>query len=518
MTGCAMDDGFTVAADGSYAARLSSGPGSGGAAWFPERWTLEGPEPYAVPLPGGQPEEPDSQVLPLADGRVLIARRSGDRQLLALLYPSGDGTGELDLGAVEAERLALLPPAPCGTRAYGTAPAADGRSTGIWLLAGGSSGGPERVAVVDGRCAGGAWLDREGRLLAVDRTESGEAGRTKTVVVDLGRGGEISPLLQITEESNDRLLRADPDSGLLLVRSDAPGEDRLGWGVLGSHRPVRFPEVLHPAQARLTPFAVQPRQMLLPESCAVALRVDAAQGTWLAVWRPGLRELRHLAAPPGWLAGKGLWTEDGELRVPYSTPGTPCGLARLRAPLPEPEGETARHPAPPAPEPRPGAQPEPPTPREPTGGDQAQPVRQEPTRQEPAPQTPVRPESAPQEPAWHEPVRPEPPGVKPEVPPARRPDPRAAFEREREPGPEPRPEPGPQRGGAVSDTPSDVTSVQHRGHAAKPSASGSVPPRAAAQPAGGGFSAGSTGVFGALADPVSKPVPLQQAPLASGTA
>ncbi|NGO72586.1 hypothetical protein, partial [Streptomyces boncukensis] len=347
MTACVMDDGFTVAADGSYAARLCARPGS--ADWFPERWTLGGPEPYAVPLPGERPETADSQVLPLADGRVLIARRTGEQYAPALLYPSGPDTGELPLGAVAVERLTLLPPAPCGRRAYGLAPGADGRSTGVWLLAGGGSGAPERVAEIAGHCAGGAWLDREGRLLAVDRTPyaeppggeppgaagppgSPEAGArragaavTKTVVADLARGGEVSPLLQITEDSNDRLLRADPDSGLLLVRSDAPGEDRLGWGVLGSHRPVRFPEVLHPAHARLTPFAVQPRQMLLPESCAVALRVDAAQGTWLAVWRPGLRELRHIAAPPGWLTGNGLWTADGELRVPYATSHTPCG-------------------------------------------------------------------------------------------------------------------------------------------------------------------------------------------------
>lgn len=73
------------------------------------------------------------------------------------------------------------------------------------------------------------WLDRAGRLLALDREQG---GRVKAVVVDLGRGGEMSPLLQITEDSNDRVLLADPDSGLLLVRSDAPspGHERLGWG------------------------------------------------------------------------------------------------------------------------------------------------------------------------------------------------------------------------------------------------------------------------------------------------
>ncbi|NEE36838.1 hypothetical protein G3M53_66970, partial [Streptomyces sp. SID7982] len=67
---------LTLTADGAYAARLTAAPGPPGErAWYPERWTLDGPEPYAVPLPLDQPEEADSEVAPLADGRVLIRRR-----------------------------------------------------------------------------------------------------------------------------------------------------------------------------------------------------------------------------------------------------------------------------------------------------------------------------------------------------------------------------------------------------------------------------------------------------------
>ncbi|MCW7991815.1 hypothetical protein XF35_43225, partial [Streptomyces platensis subsp. clarensis] len=44
---------FTITANGAYAARLA---GSGDALYV-ERWTLDGPEPYAVPLPLAQPEE-----------------------------------------------------------------------------------------------------------------------------------------------------------------------------------------------------------------------------------------------------------------------------------------------------------------------------------------------------------------------------------------------------------------------------------------------------------------------------
>ncbi|MEU3843362.1 hypothetical protein AB0E88_25390 [Streptomyces sp. NPDC028635] len=339
MTACAIEPpaadedglspqaGCVITADGGYAARLAHD----GESPFPERWTLGGPEPYAVPLPGNQPEEAGSEVQPMADGRVLIKRRVGERYDFCLLYPTGPGTGEAPLGAVTPPQdgaLRLLPPAPGGERAY--ALAVGPRSSTVWLVAGGAFG-PERLAEVPGRCSGGVWLDHAGRMLALDR-ENG--GRTKTVVVDLGRDGEVSPLLQIAEASDDRLLLADPDSGLLLISSDAPspGEPRLGWGVMGSTLPVRFPESLRLPECRVTPFAVQPGQVLTPESCAVALRIDGPLGTWAGMWRPAERQVHHLAAPAGWLTGAGLVTPEGELLLPYTTAEVPCGLARLSVP------------------------------------------------------------------------------------------------------------------------------------------------------------------------------------------
>lgn len=87
---------LVITADGAYAARLARS----GDCWFPERWTLDGPEPYAVPLPGHQPEEPGTQVQPMADGQVLIHRRAAGRHTFTLLYPTGPGTGEHPLGAI----------------------------------------------------------------------------------------------------------------------------------------------------------------------------------------------------------------------------------------------------------------------------------------------------------------------------------------------------------------------------------------------------------------------------------
>ncbi|MEV8591711.1 hypothetical protein [Streptomyces sp. NPDC052012] len=346
MTACAIEPstghedgaappGCTITADGSYAARLARS----GDSLFPERWTLDGPEPYAVPLPGNQPEEPGTEVQPLSDGRVLVHRLVDGRHAFSLLYPTGPGTGELPLGAVECPdgdtRLSLLPPAPCGERAYAVAVGAG--STALWLVAGGAFG-PERLAEIPGRCSGGVWLDRAGRMLALDR-ETG--GRTKAVVVDLERGGEVSPLLQIAAESDDRVLLADPDSGLLLIRSDAPspGSGRLGWGVLGSTLPVRFPECLRLPDCAVTPFAIQPGQVLTPEGCAVALRIDGPLGSWVGVWRPAERRVHHLPAPEGWLTGSGLWTQEGVLRLPYATAAVPCGVAGLNAPAREEKPE-----------------------------------------------------------------------------------------------------------------------------------------------------------------------------------
>ena len=132
-----------ITVDGSYAARLAQDGGS----WFPERWTLDGPEPYAVPLPGNQPEEPGTEVQPMGDGRVLIRRFADGRHNFSLLYPTGPTTGELPLGAVECPEegavLRLLPPAPCGEKAY--ALAVGPRSSAVWLVAGGAFG-PEHLA------------------------------------------------------------------------------------------------------------------------------------------------------------------------------------------------------------------------------------------------------------------------------------------------------------------------------------------------------------------------------------
>jgi hypothetical protein len=122
--------------------------------------------------------------------------------------------------------------------------------------------------------------------------------------------------------------------------------------VLGSTLPVRFPECLRIDGCTLTPFAIQPGQVLTPEGCGVALRVEGSAGSWVGVWRPAARQVRHLPAPEGWLPGVGLWSRDGELQLPYATVEVPCGVARVRAEASENgtgTGTGTPDPAPPAP-------------------------------------------------------------------------------------------------------------------------------------------------------------------------
>lgn len=90
----------------------------------------------------------------------------------------------------------------------------------------------------------------------------------------------------------------------------------------------------------MTPFAIQPGQVLMPENCAVALRIDGPSGTWVGLWRPSERQVHHLPAPEGWLTGAGLWSREGVLQLPYATGTVAYGVARVQAPAAQPERAT----------------------------------------------------------------------------------------------------------------------------------------------------------------------------------
>ncbi|MFB7907608.1 alpha/beta fold hydrolase [Kitasatospora sp. NPDC056076] len=316
---------FSFATDGSHAACLAAAADSG---WYVESWRLP-PDgspavPAALPLSGNRSEQLRSQLVALPDGSVLVCRHDGERHDLVRLSYGGNGTVEQQLASLRMPGLRLLP--------LPVAPGADPRTpvaialgtdtrpaTTAWLIrADGSE--PVQVAEIPGLHGGGAWLDHAGALLALDRVAG---GLVRSVVLDL-RSGTTTPLLEIGEHSNDRLVLFDPDSRFAMVRSDAPGTDRLGWGVLGGGEPLRFPECLHVSGMFLRPVAL--RQAA--DGPRVAVQIDHGAGSALALWRPAVGRLDPLPVSPGRLGAVGHWDGAG-LRIPYSSPDHPAALATL---------------------------------------------------------------------------------------------------------------------------------------------------------------------------------------------
>ncbi|MFJ2187873.1 alpha/beta hydrolase family protein [Kitasatospora sp. NPDC087861] len=316
---------FTFATDGSHAACLASAADGG---WYVESWRLPsngGPAtPLALPLSGNRSESLRSQLVALPDGSVLVCRHDGERHDLVHLSYGENAAVEQQLATIRMPGLRLLP-LPAAPGAGPRTPVAlalgtDTRpATTAWLVRTDGSE-PEQVAEIPGLHGGGAWLDHAGLLLSLDRVN---AGLVRSVVLDLRRG-VTTPLLEIGERSNDRLVLFDPDSRFAMVRSDAPGTDRLGWGVLGGGAPLRFPECLHVAGMFLRPVAL--RQTA--DGPRVAVQVDHGAGSALALWRPSAGRLDPLPVPPGRLGAVGHWDE-AALRLPYSSPDHPAALAAL---------------------------------------------------------------------------------------------------------------------------------------------------------------------------------------------
>ncbi|MFJ5232295.1 alpha/beta fold hydrolase [Kitasatospora sp. NPDC088391] len=304
---------FTFAGDGSHAACLAAGADG---RWSVESWRLDGPGP-AVPTALAPPEDLRSQLLALPDGRVLVCRHDGDRHTVLLLAA---GEPERVLAGLRTAGLRML--AAPGDGQVAVLLGTDARAvTTVWLLAADGSA-PHRVAELPGLYGGGVWLDAAGRLLALDRIADGPV---KTVVLDFELGA-TTPLLELGEGSSDRLLLCDPATGLGLLRSDAPGVDRLGWAVIGGAEPARFPDCLHRPGRLLRPVAVSPH--LPGVEPRVVLQIDRGAAATLAVWRPSEGRLEPLPVPPGQWGAVGHWSAAG-LRMPYSAPDRPAALATL---------------------------------------------------------------------------------------------------------------------------------------------------------------------------------------------
>src|SRR6266545_5481444 len=319
---------FRFSPSGARAACLA---GSGDGDLALEAWSFGGAAPSWRRLALERPVTLGVQLLPLDDGRVLLCRsESSHSHQLSLVEPEATGAARervLAMMACQGLRLLSGPGAEEGGRGTGAAHDAPARALAIafdergastlWRV---SERRPwlERLAEVPGLLLGGAWLDRAGAVLGADRMERPEDGPAKVIAVDL-TDGSWSTLLDVAERSNDRLLLASPRSGLVVVSTDAPGEARLGWTLLG-RQPVRFPPALR--RQGLRPLATD------PEGQQVLLKVEAGVRSRLATYDPAADRLAPVQTPDGHIGNTACW-ERGALRFPFSTPAHPTGVATV---------------------------------------------------------------------------------------------------------------------------------------------------------------------------------------------
>lgn len=329
-------DKFRFSPNGMTAVCIA-GDGQGGQ--YLETWSFTEPSPRWWPLPLAEAVTPHTQPIPLDDGRVMLWRQRPqadtpngshaawkdivlpDQCMILMLEQIEDPPPERVLGVIQSDGLVglRLLPAP-GPDPVAVAIAIDNRGhSTIWQLA---AYPPHlrQLAQIPSLLLGGAWLDRAGTFLGVDRAEGD--GPAKTVAVNL-QDGSWTPLLSVSKTSNDRLLGCAPGSGLLLVSTDAPGEERLGWAKLGSGQPVRFPDTLHRPDHTTHPLTFDPHGQ------RVLLQLDEGVCSRLAVYTPASDHLTPVNIPAGCIPRAACWTGD-LIRFPFSTPSEPPGVATVR--------------------------------------------------------------------------------------------------------------------------------------------------------------------------------------------
>ncbi|MGI9063735.1 MAG: alpha/beta hydrolase family protein, partial [Pseudonocardiaceae bacterium] len=286
-----------------------------------ESWTLTAEEATSRPITSIT-TRPGAHALPLDDGRILLLRSEETDPArphdLVLLQPQGDGFAEHRLGEISALLGGYLLPSPSAARfAFVVARDDPGQST-IWRL---SASPPwiERVVQVPGCLSGGVWLDGHAGVLAVNQIS--ESHRSSGIVIDLAEGS-WRRIWSVSDRSTDRIVLYSPASTLLVVSSDAAGEERLGWGRLGEET-VHFPESLH------RPGHI--RRALALDSAGERLLVEEVHGavSQLFIYTPADQCLRQLGGPPGTASSPASWVGD-LIRFRFSTPDQPPTLATVR--------------------------------------------------------------------------------------------------------------------------------------------------------------------------------------------
>lgn len=285
-----------------------------------EHWALaDGHAEYrTIPYPR---IERRTHPLPLDDGRILLLRSEGNstsgRHALTLLLPSPQRIIRRRLADIPALGAHLVPNQDAG--ALGLLVTIDNpEHSTIWRI---SDSLPhiEPIVRIPGSLSGGLWLDREEGILAINHAFDGD--RSSGIVVDLG-SGSWRRIWSVTEASIDRIVLTSPRSKLLVVTTNAAGEQRLGWARLGEPS-VHFPEILHRVGYRRHALALDEpgEQLLIHEVSGAASR--------LLVYRFADDSLTPLTDLLGAISAPASWVGD-LIRFRFSAPHQPPTLTTVR--------------------------------------------------------------------------------------------------------------------------------------------------------------------------------------------
>ncbi|MDQ3150793.1 MAG: alpha/beta fold hydrolase [Actinomycetota bacterium] len=286
-----------------------------------ESWTLTAEPAVGRSIPAVEVTEA-TNTLPLDDGRILLFRSDATDPThphdLVLLQPQGDGFAEHRLGEISALLGGYLLSSPSAAQVAFAVTRDDAEHSTIWRL---SASPPwiERVVQVPGCLSGGVWLDGDAGVLAANLIS--ESHRCSGIVVDLAEGS-WRRIWSVSDRSTDRIVLYSPRSTLLVVSSNAAGEERLGWGWLGE-RTVHFPDALH------RPGYV--RRALALDSAGERLLVEERHGavSRLFTYTPADQGLQQLDGPQGTASSPASWVGD-LIRFRFSTPDHPPTLATVR--------------------------------------------------------------------------------------------------------------------------------------------------------------------------------------------
>jgi pimeloyl-ACP methyl ester carboxylesterase len=288
-----------------------------------EHWTLA-PEEACSQTISGIVVDRGTHALPLDDGRILLLQTDvkgiSERCKLTLLRPQDGSWWRQQLGAISAQLGGYLLPSPSPADLGFVVTCDELEQSTIWRLL----TSPPRISQimrVPGFLSGGVWLDSDQDILATNQTC--KSSRCNGILICLSQQS-WRRIWSVSETSDDRIVHYSLRSKLLVVTTNAGGEERLGWGRLGKGTViVRFPETLY------RPGYVRKALALDDRGKRLLVHEVAGSISRLLVYTPSDDRLEPLAGPPGIIWPPASWAGD-VIRLRFSAPSQPPTLATVQ--------------------------------------------------------------------------------------------------------------------------------------------------------------------------------------------